>query len=88
MGRQAKVLQQVLSRSSDHSIHFDELCSLLRRMGFLERIRGSHHVFFREDVTEQLNLQRLGSGAKGYQVRQVRKLLLEYGMVALPSPED
>jgi hypothetical protein len=88
MGRQAKVLRHVLSRSSDHSIHFDELCSLLRRMGFLERIRGSHHVVVRQDVTEQLNLQRLGASAKAYQVRQVRKLLLEYGMVELPSPED
>lgn len=37
-----------------------------------ERIRGSHHMFRKTGVEEKTNLQREGSKAKAYQVRQVR----------------
>jgi len=30
---------------------------LLKRLGFQERIKGSHHIFFRDGVAEILNLQ-------------------------------
>jgi virulence-associated protein VapD len=63
---------------SDASIRFDDLRSLLRRLGFEERIKGSHHIFTREGVEEILNLQPRGSMAKPYQVRQVRKVLVQY----------
>jgi hypothetical protein len=53
------------------------LRALLFHLGFSERIRGSHHIFFREDVNEILNLQTKGKLAKPYQVKQVRELLLE-----------
>ena len=45
-------------------------------LGFTERIRGSHHIFRREGVRELINLQRDGSQAKPYQVRQVRQVIL------------
>ena len=48
------------------------------RLGFVERIRGSHHIFTHDKVEEILNLQTLGSLAKPYQVKQVRKVLVEY----------
>ncbi len=63
---------------SDANIGFEELRTLLAALGFEERIRGSHHVFRREGVMELLNLQRDGSKAKSYQVRQVRALILKY----------
>jgi predicted RNA binding protein YcfA (HicA-like mRNA interferase family) len=47
-------------------------------MGFEERIKGSHHIFTREDVDEILNLQPRDSLAKPYQVKQVRKILVQY----------
>ena len=62
------------------SIRFSDLCALLRRLGFDERIRGSHHVFVRDDLDEILNLQPKGSDAKVYQVRQVRLLILKHGL--------
>ena len=62
------------------SIRFSNLCALLRRLGFDERIRGSHHVFVRDDLDEILNLQPKGSDAKVYQVRQVRLLILKHGL--------
>ena len=62
------------------SIRFSDLCALLRRLGFDERIRGSRHVFVRDDLDEILNLQPKGSDAKVYQVRQVRLLILKHGL--------
>jgi len=43
-------------------------------------MRGSHHVFRKQGVQELINLQRDGSKAKAYQVRQVRSILLKYGL--------
>jgi len=53
--------------------------SLLRGLGFQERIRGSHHIFTKEGVEEILNLQpKDGGKAKGYQVKQVRQVIIKY----------
>ncbi len=67
-----------MSGNSDANIEFLHLCQLLRRLGFDERERGSHHIFTRSDVDEILNLQPKGSKAKPYQVNQVRNLMLKY----------
>ena len=55
---------------------------LLTSLGFEERIEGSHHIFNHEDVDEILNLQPSGSKAKPYQVRDVRSIILNYGLVS------
>jgi hypothetical protein len=88
--RQEKILRRVLSGTADAAIRFDELCALLRRLGFGERQRGgSHHVFFREGVAEILNLQpRAGGEAKPYQVRQVREVILNYGLAGELSEQE
>ena len=63
--------------ASDANIPFGELCRLLRGKGFAERIRGSHHIFTREDMEEILNLQAKGNTAKPYQVKQARHVILK-----------
>jgi predicted RNA binding protein YcfA (HicA-like mRNA interferase family) len=73
-----KVLERVLSRISDANIRFDDLCHLLSSLGFEMRVRGSHHIFRKAGVEEKINLQREGSEAKPYQVRQVRAVILKY----------
>jgi hypothetical protein len=50
----------------------------MRNLGFDERIRGSHHIYFKEGVEEIVNLQPIGSRAKAYQVKQVRGITLKY----------
>jgi predicted RNA binding protein YcfA (HicA-like mRNA interferase family) len=60
------------------NISFSDLLKLLKRLGFTERIRGSHHIFARESVEEILNLQPKGAKAKPYQVKQVRHVILKY----------
>jgi len=78
MSKTEKLLSQVLSGRTDTSIRFSDLCQLLKRLGFKERIRGSHHIYTREGVEDRINLQKSGSEAKPYQVRQVRAVILKY----------
>ena len=73
-----KLLFQILRGTSDANIPFNDLRHLLTRMGFEERIRGSDHMFRRAGIVEKINLQREGSKAKVYQVRQVRTVILKY----------
>ncbi len=78
MTQLGKLLERILRGTADAQIPFNDLCQLLRRLGFDERIRGSHHIFTRDDVEEIVNLQAKGSVAKSYQVRQVRSIILKY----------
>ena len=81
-GKQRKLLERVMSGRSDANIPFEQLCNLLRRLGFHERIpKSSHHVFSREDVPELIVLQEEKGKAKDYQVKQVRDLLNKYKIV-------
>ncbi len=80
MAKQDKVLRQVLLGRSDANIRFADLCNLLRNLGFEERTSSSHHLFVKRGVEELINLQRESGKAKPYQVRQVRKILLRYGL--------
>ncbi len=83
MGKFEKLLLQIVRGASDANISFDDLCQLLRRFGFEERTRGSHHIFRKQGIEEKLNLQREGSKAKVYQVRQVRAVILKHKLGAV-----
>jgi len=78
MTQRNKLLDRILRGTSDANIEFDELCRLLRRPGFDERIRGSHHIFTKDDIAEIVNLQPFGAQAKPYQVKQVRGVIVKY----------
>ena len=41
---------------------------------------GDHHILSREGVEEILNLQPRTGKAKAYQVKQVRAVLISYGL--------
>ncbi|HQE25965.1 MAG TPA: type II toxin-antitoxin system HicA family toxin [Candidatus Atribacteria bacterium] len=74
-----KVLDKILSGTNDSNIRFHDLRKLLLKYDFLERIRGDHYIFTKENVAEIINLQPLKDGkAKPYQVKQVRNLFLKY----------
>lgn len=78
MVRYEKLYHQVLSGTADRNIKFDNLRWLLKRFGFDERIRGSHHIFTKEEMEEIINIQPKGNQAKPYQVKQVRNLMIKY----------
>ena len=81
MGKYDKLIFKILRGSSDANIAFGDLCDLLRRLGFEERIRGSHHIFRKNGIEEKINIQKEGSKSKPYQVRQIRTLLLKYRLI-------
>ncbi|MBA3712522.1 MAG: type II toxin-antitoxin system HicA family toxin [Pyrinomonadaceae bacterium] len=74
------MLEQVLRGPSDANINFDDLRRLLQSLGFVERTRGSHHIFTKTGVPERINLQREGNNAKAYQVRHVRAVIVKYNL--------
>ena len=79
MSKFEKLVQQILRGSSDKNIDFDDLCKLLKKLGFEERIKGSHHIFTKDGVEEIINIQTLSHNkAKAYQVKQVRELITTY----------
>ena len=78
MVRYDELLSRVLRGASDANILFNQLCNLLRRLGFEERIRGDHHIFTKNGVEEIINLQPKGNKAKPYQVKQVRGVIVKY----------
>jgi predicted RNA binding protein YcfA (HicA-like mRNA interferase family) len=80
MGKYEKLIKTILTGRADNNIKFKQLCNLLNSFGFKERIKGSHHIFFREDIEEILNIQSKSGNAKNYQVKQVRRLILKYNL--------
>lgn len=83
MGKLEKFLLKILSGFSDRNINFDDLCNFLKKIGFDEYTRGSHHLFRKEGVEEKINLQKEGNNAKPYQVKQVRNIIQKYGLGGL-----
>lgn len=80
MSQKDKLLIKIIVGTNDADIAFDQLCLLLKKLGFNERIRGSHHIFTKEGVEDILNLQPKQGKAKTYQVKQVRIVILKYNL--------
>jgi len=80
MSKFEKFLMRILCGQNDNNIDFTELKTLLFNFGFEERIKGSHHIFTKNNVEEIINLQPVGKLAKPYQVRQVRNIILKYSL--------
>jgi hypothetical protein len=63
------------------NVDFSDAVRLVEALGFEElRIAGSHHVFARPGIVEQLNLQDRRGQAKPYQLRQLMKLVQRYDL--------
>lgn len=81
MTKPKKLLIQLLAGTSDRNIAFVDLCHLVVKLGFLERVKGDHHIFVKEGVEEIINLQPDSKNqAKQYQVKQVRNLIVKYNL--------
>jgi hypothetical protein len=88
MSKHERVFEHIMMRRSDANVSFDALCSLLEYLGFSRRIRGDHHIFTKPEVVEILNLQPRGGKAKPYQVKQVRGIILKYGLSCGESTDE
>ena len=80
MSQTEKLYEHILLRRSDANVPFAGLRGLLISLGFRERIRGDHHIYTMAGVEEIINLQPRGASAKSYQVKQVRAVILKYGL--------
>ena len=78
MTKTEKLLLKILSGNNDKNIQFSDVCSILERFNFESRIKGSHHIYSRNDIDEIINIQSKGKFAKPYQVKQVRNIILKY----------
>ena len=76
-----KTIGKILSGNSDNNIDFNDLRKLMLRFEFLERIKGSHHIYTKTGIPEIINIQPIGNLAKGYQVKQIRNLFLKYNLL-------
>lgn len=66
---------------SPNNVRFAEAVKLVEAFGFRKlRASGSHHIFGRTGVIEQINLQNVDGKAKPYQIRQVLKLVERYNL--------
>lgn len=75
-----KLLRRI-SSGRVHNVKFDDLVKLSQKLGFrLSRIQGSHHLFDHDLIPDTLNLQPDRGQAKEYQIRQLLKLIQEYGL--------
>lgn len=72
MSRTEKLFERLMAARSDANFSFDDLSTLLTKLGYTPRAtKGSHIIFQHGDSF--LNLQPAPGGkAKAYQVRQVR----------------
>lgn len=79
MTKKEKFIQKILKGTSDANIDFNELRQFLKSLGFNERIRGSHFIYYLEDIEEIINIQPLpDKKAKFYQIKQIRSIILKY----------
>jgi hypothetical protein len=74
-----KLLAKVLA--SPANVRFKEMQKLVEAFGFqLFRVTGSHHIYGRAGIMEQLNLQKVGGKAKPYQIRQFLAIVERYNL--------
>ena len=74
-----KLLKKIMGGSK--SIRFADMVNLVRGFGFeLSRTEGSHHIFFRTDIPELVNLQNVKGQAKPYQMRQFLRLVEKHNL--------
>ena len=78
MGKKEKLLKKILSGQSDYNTSYQDIANLLIYLGFKVRKEGSHNIFTKDGVLDRINLQSVGGKAKGYQVKQIRKILTYY----------
>jgi len=68
-------------RGKVRNIAFADFVHLLEAFGFrLDRVRGSHWVFHRQELGLRLVVQPLQVQAKPYQVRQLLRCVDEYDL--------
>ena len=75
-----KLMYSIMSGTQDSNIKFSDLQKILDVLGFQCRIKGDHFIYWKNGIDEIINIQPNGNKAKAYQVKQVRNIILRYGL--------
>jgi hypothetical protein len=75
-----KLMVSLMSGNHDNNIKFSDLQKILSILDFQCRIKGDHFIYSRNDINEIINIQPEGNMAKPYQVKQIRNIILKYGL--------
>lgn len=76
-----KTYNDVISGKSDNNINFNDFRNLIVDLGFsFIRQNGSHIQYYHKDINERMTIQNANSKAKGYQVRQLRNIIVKHGL--------
>lgn len=59
-----KIYATILNDTSDRNISFSDLQKLLDYLGFQHRTKGSHFIYWHENIEEIINIQSDGNNAK------------------------
>jgi predicted RNA binding protein YcfA (HicA-like mRNA interferase family) len=79
MASDKKVLDSVLYGQG--TLSFRDLQHLLLALGFRHtRTSGSHHIYMHPKASRPLSIQPVGKDAKRYQIRQLRDMIVEFGL--------
>ena len=76
-----KVYDFVKNGKSDNNIRYEDFQNLIIDLGFeFKRYNGSHEIYFNKTINKRMNIQRDGTKAKAYQVRQLRNIIIQYNL--------
>jgi hypothetical protein len=75
-----KLMVSLMSGNHDNNIKFSDLQKILSILDFQCRIKGDHFIYSRNGINEIINIQPEGNMAKPYQVKQIRNIILKYGL--------
>ncbi len=79
MTKKKKLLLKILSGSKN--ISFSEVSNLLISLGFsLERIQGSHHIFYHHEIQQLVNIQNVNGQVKPYQLKQIIRIIEKFNL--------
>lgn len=71
----------VMSGKSDSNIRFNDFHNLIIDLGFtFKGQKGSHMSFYHNIINERMTIQRDGSKAKDYQVKQLRHIIEKHNL--------
>ncbi len=76
-----KIYNEVMSGKSDNNIKFNDFRNLIVDLGItFTRQSGSHVQYYHSEINERMTIQNANSKAKGYQVRQLRNIIIKHGL--------
>jgi len=74
-----RLLRKIIN--NPNNVKFGDFISVVESFGFvLLRTKGSHFVFFNDEIKEMINIQNFKGEAKPYQIKQFLYLVEKYNL--------